>query len=123
MSGGKDSTTLLHYMLRRINSILGGLLVYPENMLSNIEKTKGLLFSQKVLLALTHGGMSREDAYSVVQAAAMRTWNNEGTFLDILFEDERVKQRFTKEKLRESFDPRQYLGQMGFIFDRVFRDE
>lgn len=69
-----DSTTLLHYMIRLLNKVLSGLHIYPETMLSNMEKTRGLLFSQKVLLNIVEKGLSREEAYDVVQTAAMTTW-------------------------------------------------
>lgn len=115
-----DATTLLHYILRRMAGILKDLHVYPENMASNLEKTKGLIYSQKVLLALTKEGLTREDAYAVVQKAAMRTWKGEGHFLDLLMEEEKVKQAFSKEKLSESFDPRPYLAHVDTIYRRVF---
>lgn len=69
-----DSTTLLHYMIRLLNKVLSGLHIYPETMLSNMEKTRGLLFSQKILLSVVEKGLSREEAYDVVQTAAMATW-------------------------------------------------
>ena len=69
-----DSTTLLHYMIRLLDKVLSGLHIYPETMLSNMEKTRGLLFSQKILLAVVDKGLSREEAYDVVQSAAMNTW-------------------------------------------------
>jgi adenylosuccinate lyase len=115
-----DATTLLHYMLKRMTGILKDLFVYPENMLANLEKTKGLIYSQKVLLTLTQNGLSREDAYSVVQKAAMRTWKGEGHFLDLLLEEEKVTQKLSREELRKTFDPAPYLKHIDDIFRRVF---
>jgi len=115
-----DATTLLHYMLKRMSGILKDLHVYPENMAANLEKTRGLIYSQKVLLSLTKAGLSREDAYLVVQKAAMRTWKGEGHFLDLLMEEEKVRGKFTREKLSESFDPRPYLAHVDSIYRKVF---
>lgn len=115
-----DATTLLHYMLRRMTGILKDLHVYPENMEANLEKTRGLIYSQKVLLALTKEGLTREDAYAVVQKAAMRTWKGEGHFLDLLMEEEKVREKFSREKLSAAFDPRPYLAYVDTIFGRVF---
>ncbi len=69
-----DSTTVLHYMIRLLNKVLSGLHIYPDTMLSNMEKTRGLLFSQKTLLSIVEKGLSREEAYDIVQSAAMNTW-------------------------------------------------
>lgn len=73
-----DSTTLIHYMIRLLNKVLIGLHIYPETMLTNMEKTRGLLFSQKILLSLVEKGLSREEAYEIVQTAAMNTWADTG---------------------------------------------
>lgn len=115
-----DATTLLHYMLRRMTGILKDIHVYPENMAANLEKTNGLIYSQKVLLALTKEGLTREDAYAVVQKAAMRTWKGEGHFLETLMQEEKVREKFTRDKLAASFDPRPYLAHVETIFGRVF---
>ncbi len=115
-----DATTLLHYMLRRMTGILKDLHVYPDNMEANLEKTRGLIYSQKVLLALTKEGLTREDAYAVVQKAAMRTWKGEGHFLDLLMEEDKVREKFSREKLSAAFDPRPYLAYVDTIFGRVF---
>ncbi|HPA26920.1 MAG TPA: adenylosuccinate lyase [Acidobacteriota bacterium] len=115
-----DATTLLHYMLRRMTGILKDLHVYPENMAENLEKTRGLIYSQKVLLALTKEGLTREDAYAVVQKAAMRTWKGGGHFLDLLMEEDKVREKFSREKLAAAFDPRPYLAYVDTIYGRVF---
>jgi adenylosuccinate lyase len=77
-----DSCTLLDYMLVKLNELVGGLQVYPERMEQNLGLTKGLYFSQSILLALTAAGAERKEAYEAVQRAAMKTWKGEGTFAE-----------------------------------------
>ena len=103
-----------------MTGILKDLHVYPENMAENLEKTRGLICSQKVLLALTKEGLTREDAYAVVQKAAMRTWKGGGHFLDLLMEEDKVREKFSREKLAAAFDPRPYLAYVDTIYGRVF---
>ncbi len=115
-----DATTLLDYMLHRLDGILGGLLVYPEAMEANLKKTRGLIYSQQCLLALTRAGMTREDAYAVVQKAAMRCWEGEGDFIDLLSPEPEVAQRIPREELEKIFDPKGFLTNVDEIFMRVF---
>jgi adenylosuccinate lyase len=115
-----DATTLLDYMLHRLDGILGGLLVYPEAMEANLKKTRGLIYSQQCLLALTRAGMTREDAYAVVQKAAMRCWEGEGDFIDLLSSEPDVAQRIPREQLEKIFDPKTFLTNVDEIFMRVF---
>ncbi|MEW5765260.1 MAG: adenylosuccinate lyase [Acidobacteriota bacterium] len=115
-----DATTLLDYMLHRMGQILVGLHTYPEAMEANLNKTRGLLYSQKVLLALTRAGLSREDAYARVQDCAMRTWKGEGDFLDLLVAEPEVAARISREELSKAFDPRPFLAHVDEIFERVF---
>jgi adenylosuccinate lyase len=115
-----DATTLLDYMLHRLGGILDGLLVYPEAMEANLGKTRGLIYSGEALLAMTRAGLSREDAYAVVQDAAMRCWKGEGDFLDLLAAQPAVAARIPKADLARSFDPKAYLTQVDAIFRRVF---
>ncbi len=117
-----DATTALHYILRRMKNILSGLIVYPQNMERNLNKTKGLLYSQKVLLALTKSGMSREDAYLIVQDSAMKCWEEERDFLEILWENPMIREKFKKERLKELFNPEDYLKEIDTIYKRVFED-
>jgi adenylosuccinate lyase len=117
-----DATTVLHYILRRMKNILSGLIVYPKNMERNLNKTNGLLYSQKVLLALTKSGMSREDAYSIVQNSAMKCWEEERDFLEILWEIPQIREKFKKERLKELFNPEDYLKEIDMIYKRVFED-
>ncbi|MGC8724459.1 MAG: adenylosuccinate lyase [Acidobacteriota bacterium] len=115
-----DSTTLLDYMLNRLGGILDGLLVYPEAMRASLNKTRGLIFSQQALLALTRSGLSRERAYALVQEQAMRCWSGEGDFLDLLLAQPEVSERISPQELRKACDPGAYLTHVDELFDRVF---
>jgi adenylosuccinate lyase len=115
-----DATILCDFMLARMTSILDGLLVYPERMRSNMEITRGLIFSQAVLLALTAAGKTREEAYDIVQRAAMRTWAGEGSFRDLLEEDPELTDALSRERLDACFDPARFLGHVDTIYRRVF---
>ncbi len=115
-----DAMTLLDYMLHRLAGILDGLLVYPEAMAANLNKTRGLIYSQQCLLALTRAGLTREDAYALVQAAAMRCWAGEGDFLDLLAATPAVAAKMTREELAAFFDPKHFLTHVDAIFTRVF---
>jgi len=94
-----DSCTLLDYMLVTLKKLVQRLLVYPANMQKNLEKTKGLYFSQSVLLKLTEKGMERKDAYEAVQRAAMKTWAGEKTFQEYLREEPEITSRITPEEI------------------------
>lgn len=118
-----DSTTVLHYVLRRMERIIRDLFVYPENMKTNLEKTKGLLYSQKVLLALAQKGFSREEAYLLVQSSAMKVWNNEGSFEDLLYKEPKIRKVFSKKELHSLFEPKSFLKEVDTIFKRVFKDD
>ncbi len=115
-----DATTLLDYMLHRLGGVLDALLVYPEAMAANLNKTRGLIYSQQCLLALTRAGASREEAYALVQAAAMRCWAGEGDFLDLIAATPEVAARISREDLAEFFDPKRFLTQVDAIYARVF---
>ena len=115
-----DATTLCDYMMVRLTGILGGLHVYPERMLRNMDLTGGLVYSQAVLLALTERGMSREAAYDVVQRNAMRTWGGEGAFRDLLAADPELLRTLSEGQLDEIFRPERFLGQIEAIYRRVF---
>ncbi len=114
-----DSTILLHYMLKKVHWLVDKLNVYPENMAANIEKSFGLIFSQRVLLALVKAGMLRDDAYAVVQRSAMRAWQEKTSFRDLLLADAEVTGRLSQAELEACFDPAGSLRNMGVIFDRV----
>jgi adenylosuccinate lyase len=113
-----DACILVHYMLSKLNKILGGLTVNVERMRANLDVTRGLIYSQKILLRLVDEGLTREDAYAAVQAAAMRTWHGQNHFVDELLVEKAVTGRFDREKLLGWFDPQSYLGEVDAIFAR-----
>lgn len=114
-----DSTMLVNYMLRSMTRIVRDLHVYPDNMKKNMEKTLGLTFSQRVLLALIEKGMTRESAYDLVQKYAMRAWSEQRPFKDILSEDAQIMDTLTQSGLEECFDPLYHQQRVDEIFDRL----
>jgi adenylosuccinate lyase len=114
-----DSTILLHYMLRKACWLVEKLNVYPENMAANLEKSLGLVYSQRVLLALVEAGMLRDDAYVLVQRSAMKAWEEKTPFRELLEADPEVTERLPGPELDALFDPAYQLRNMGVIFDRV----
>jgi len=117
---GPDATITLDFALARMTGVVEKLLVYPERMQANLDKTQGLVHSQRVLLALTQAGIAREDAYRLVQKHAMRTWNGEGPLLDLLKADPEAAGKIAPEKLAAMFDLDYHLKQVDTIFKRVF---
>ncbi|WP_140985794.1 adenylosuccinate lyase [Asticcacaulis tiandongensis] len=115
-----DACVHLDFALRRLAGVIENLLIYPENMQKNLDRLGGLVHSQRVLLALTQKGMSREDSYSAVQRNAMRVWRGEGNFLDFLSADEDVSKFFTREELEPFFDLGYHTKHVDTIFARVF---
>ncbi len=115
-----DSCILIDYMLNRFAGIIEDLVVYPENMKRNMNIFGGVIYSQAVLLKLVEKGLSREDAYAVVQSNAMQAWNNNGSnFMDNLLKDERVLGKLSKEEVRACFNPETYLSNLDAVFQRV----
>lgn len=117
-----DATIALDYMLEKTIGIVSRLFVYPENMLRNLNGTRGLIFSQQVLLALTKKGMLREDAYAIVQGHAMRVWREEVHLKDLFLADEKVMALLTPEELDICFDPTLSLRNVDMIFSRLGLD-
>ncbi len=115
-----DATILLDFMLGRFTGLVENLIVYPERMRDNLNLTRGLIFSQMVLLKLIEKGVSREEAYALVQRNAMQTWKGEGDFKALLLKDRDVRKHLAKADLDESFRVENFLGQVDYIFDRVF---
>jgi len=115
-----DSTILIDYMLNRLTSLIENLIVYPENMKANLEKMGGLIYSEAILLLLTRKGLSREEAYGVVQRNAMKVWEKEGEFKTLLSQDDVIKRLLTQEELNSTFDTREHLKHINDIFKRVF---
>ncbi|UXN07375.1 adenylosuccinate lyase [Bartonella sp. HY761] len=117
---GPDATITLDFGLARLTGVIEKLLVYPENMMKNLNKFRGLVHSQRVLLALTQAGVSREDSYRLVQRNAMRVWEEGKDFLEELLQDEDVRNALSEEEIREKFDLGYHTKQVDTIFDRVF---
>ncbi len=113
-----DSTILAFYMLRTTSRILRGLQVHEDRMLENLHSGGGIVFSGRVLLALVESGMARDDAYRMVQDAALRAWEGEGGFRELLCRDEDVRERLGDE-LDTLFDPAYTLRNLGVVFERV----
>jgi adenylosuccinate lyase len=117
---GPDGTITLDFALARLAGVIDKLLVYPENMLNNLNKFRGLVHSQRVLLALTQAGVSREDSYRLVQRNAMKVWEQGKDFLEELLADTEVRAALSEEELREKFDLAYHTKHVDTIFKRVF---
>ncbi len=114
-----DSTVLLHYMLKKATSLIDRLLVYPEAMAANLERSFGLVYSQRVLLELVRSGLLREAAYQLVQRNAMRAWEEKRSFKELLLADAEVTGRLSPAAVEALFEPGYHLRNMGAIFARV----
>ena len=114
-----DATSVLHFMLHRLAGLLDGLVVFPERMRRNLEASRGLIFSGAVLLALARHGLSREEAYRLVQKHALLTWDEGGHLYDRLSQDAEVQKILKPEELTACFDLDRQLRHVGQIFERV----
>ena len=114
-----DSTILLDYMLHKFIEVIEGLVVYPDNMLANLVKTKGLIFSQRVLLELMHKGLPRQKAYDIVQKAAMKSWKENSDFKENLLKDKQLLRLLNKKDLDGIFDLDYYLRNVNKIFRKA----
>ncbi len=117
---GPDATVHLDFALRRLAGVMERLVIYPENMLKNLDRLGGLVHSQRVLLALTQKGVGREDAYAAVQRNAMKVWRGEGRFIALLKADPDVGPHMTDEELEALFDLAYHFKHVDAVFDRVF---
>jgi adenylosuccinate lyase len=117
---GPDATAALDFAVARLAGIIDKLIVYPDNMKKNLERLGGLIHSQRVMLALTHKGVAREDAYAIVQRNAMRVWKGEGDFLSLLAADKDVRKHLSAAELEENFDLGYHFKHVDMIFERVF---
>jgi len=115
-----DATTLCDTMLHRMTTIVDGLLVYPERMAENMDRMKGLVFSQAVLLALAAAGLARERAYDIVQRNAMKVWAGQGSFRDLLASDPELVAALPADKLATCFDAAASLKHVDAIYTRAF---
>ena len=117
---GPDATITLDFALARLTGVVEKLVVYPDNMLKNMNKFRGLIHSQRVLLALTQAGVSREDAYRLVQRNAMKVWQEGADFLEELLADKDVRAALSEEQIRDKFDVGYHTKHVDTIFARVF---
>jgi len=117
---GPDATVTLDFALARLTGVVDKLLVYPQNMMANLDRFRGLVHSQRVLLALTQAGVSREDAYRLVQRNAMKVWEEGKDFLTELLADTDVRAALSEEEIREKFDLGYHTRHVDTIFERVF---
>jgi len=118
---GPDSTILVHYMLRKMTSMMDKLMVYPDNMMRNLEKTGGLIFSQSVLLALVRKGITREEAYKLVQKNAMQSWTKGKDFLTLLKKDKDIRKLLSAGEIDKTFKLKTQFKNIDRIFKRVFK--
>ncbi|TAK47936.1 MAG: adenylosuccinate lyase [Xanthobacteraceae bacterium] len=117
---GPDATVTLDFALNRLAGVIDKLVIYPENMMKNLDRLGGLVHSQRVLIALTQKGCSREDAYRLVQRNAMRVWRGEGDFQTFLKADVDVKKHLSDADIAEKFDLGYHFKHVDTIFRRVF---
>ena len=118
---GPDSAILIHYMLKKMTSMMDRLIVYPENMMRNLENTGGLIFSQSVLLALVRKGITREEAYKLVQKNAMQSWAQEKDFLTLLKKDKGIRKLLSAGEIDQAFKIKTQFRNIDRIFKRVFK--
>ena len=118
---GPDATVTLDFLLNRLNGVVKNLVVHKDNMLTNMHKFKGLVFSQGVMLNLTQKGVKREDAYKVVQSNAMKTWDKKEDFYTNLSKDKLIKKYLTRKELDQLFNLQYHTKNVNYIFSRVFK--
>jgi adenylosuccinate lyase len=118
---GPDATVTLDFALARLAGVVDKLVVYPEKMLANLNKSGGIVHSQRVLLALTQAGVSREDAYRLVQKSAMQAWHGGGDFKALLLGDDEVRKALPAERIEALFDMGYHTKEVDTIFARVFK--
>ena len=117
---GPDATVLLDFMLNRTIGLIDGLVVYPENMMKNLNQMKGLVFSQQIMLKLVDKGITREEAYALVQRNAMKVWEEGADFKEELLGDSELMNLLSNDEVTEAFNLDYYLKNIGNIFKRVF---
>ncbi|MEO8399304.1 MAG: lyase family protein, partial [Ignavibacteriaceae bacterium] len=119
-----DSCIALHYMLDLASKLMKNLIIYPENMIKNLNITRGLIFSQTILLKLVSKGLSREEAYELVQTSAMDVWADQNKNLkDELIKSKKIKNYLSKKEINEIFDNKKMLKNVDFIFSRTVEKE
>ena len=118
-----DSTTLIDYLLNKTANLIGTMFVYPERMLANLESTHGLIFSGQLLLDLVEHGVSREDAYRLVQAHAMRAWKEGLDFHQLVLADKEITRKVPRKQIECAFDLSRQLRNVDKVFARVFGNQ
>jgi adenylosuccinate lyase len=118
-----DSTTLVDYLLHKTTNLIKTMFVYPERMKANLESTGGLVFSGQLLLDLVEGGISREDAYRLVQGHAMRAWKEGLNFHDLVLKDKGITRNVARQQIERAFDLKRQLRNVDKIFARVFTEK
>ena len=116
---GPDATITMDFALNRLNNVVENMVIYPDNMMKNLEKFNGLVFSQRVLLALTQKDISREDSYLMVQRNSMKVWNDEGTFYELIKKDKEICSILSDDEIDDIFDLNYHLKHIEEIFQRV----
>lgn len=119
---GPDATTAAHFMLVRFHSVVDGLVVYPDNMKRNLDQLGGIHYSQRLMLTLVEAGMTREEAYALVQRNAMRVWQGEGDLRTLIEADTELSSRLDPQTIESVFDPDAFVRNRDHIFQRVFGD-
>jgi adenylosuccinate lyase len=120
---GPDASIALDFMLSRFANMMDKLVIYPERMIHNLNMTHGIVFSQKVLLALIEKGLTRESAYAIVQNNAMKSWQEGLEFRMLLEKDSKVTKYLKKKELAEIFNMKNFLKNLDFIFNRVCKNK
>ena len=118
-----DTFIVTDYLLSETTNIINNWSVKPERMRENINLTRGLVFSQRVLLALTQKGLSREDAYQLVQKNSLKAWDKKLNFIDLLKADSDITKKLTHKEIEDCFSLEPYLDKINYIFEKVFSHE
>jgi adenylosuccinate lyase len=118
-----DSTILIDYMLSKVTDLIKHLVVYPANMKRNLELTGGLVYSQRLLLALIEKGAQRKESYEAVQRNAMASWKGAGRLEELVSKDPFIANYLNTREIAACFNPKYYLRHVGHIFRRVFRSD
>ena len=118
---GPDTTIALDFALCRLNNLVKNLNIYPKNMIKNLNITNGIFFSQRVLLELTSFGFSREEAYSIVQKNAMKSWNNNSSFYKNIVNDKKITNKIPVNKLKKLFNFSYHTKKINIIFNRSLK--
>ncbi len=114
-----DSTVILNYMFHKLTPVLDGLLVYPKNMIASLTKTRGLIHSQRVLLELMKKGLTRDEAYGIIQRCAMQVWQETSHFKDVLVRDRKIRKHLSGTEIDKCFDIKYYIRHKDKIYKKV----